>query len=277
MITYNDDIIQEPEINCHSDLDYIWNVRFQDRNNISFNILKEFKLDSENLYITKIPNNIINYNSINNILEVVNLFFYKNRYLKEYTPEYHYSFSKKCFMVNEYLNSDKKFRSHIGAHFQPRLEKVVLHPGSNRYFVLDLFDDDSHEFIFWNTNGIKFNWMGENIIPMDTEHRLFKEYFFGLTPDHGSLIPHFCNRKDGPMREESIDYFKTVQNVIKNLKLYINSNKGVILPFKVHDKENANVICTLKNKKVKTFYKALFIIFSNNSYEDDDVYIKTDI
>lgn len=240
-------------------------------------LLNQYKLPNENLYLTDIPLGDIDIESIRlSTKTYINNFFKFKNYLNPFNYSKHFHFSKACWLTSE-LIKDGKFRSKIGAHYNPRTKKVVIHPGTQRFRILDLFNKTNDEFIlFWNTNEVRFKWMYEtDIIELDNTNQVFKDYFFGLTTDHGSLIPHFCLEQDGPMDEASFEFFNKIQDICKKIKIKTNIEYKILKDFS--DSKDYNCEIIYKNDKKSTYYKSLFIAFSNSSYEDEDVLVKTNI
>ena len=251
-------------------------VRIPSHESIEF--MKKYKWEDENFYLTSIPDNLIPkdfYRDLENQ--------FSNLFLSDLKPEFNWEYFatiKLCWLSSE-LIKNKKFRSHIGAHWNPRLRKVIPHPGSQRYKVLYFFDKTSEsKYLFWNTNGIKFDWMKEeDIIPLDKDDKLLKQYYFGLTLDHGGFIPHPCLDRDGPMDDSSVDYYKTVYNNLKSNKVYIdnkNPNKFLVDTLKKYTstQDKATIQIHFKKQTKKAIYKSLIIFCLACEFEDSDIKVK---
>jgi len=117
----------------------------------------------------------------------------------------------------------------------------------------------------------------EQIIPLDISFNLkiFHDYTLGIVPDHGSIIPHFCLKKDGPMDDSSIKYFNKVQSICKKLKLKSNRSNNIIEYFLSNDDYNCEVV--FKNNDKTTLWKGILLIFGGTSYEDEDIMVKGNI
>ena len=270
-------LVNDSTISLGPDVSYIPFTRF---NSLSkeerINFLKEYKLSDENLYLTDIPLIDIDIQSIRlSTKHIIENFFKFKNYLNPFDYKKHFHFSKACWLTSEFIK-DGKFRSKIGAHYNPRTKKIIIHPGTQRFRILDLFNKTNDEFIlFWNTNEVMYSWMYKtDIVELNINNQIFKDYFFGLTTDHGSLIPHFCLEKDGPMDDSSIKYFNHIQENCKKIKIKTNIEYNILKDF-IDNNYNCEII--YKNDKKRSYYKSLFIAFSNSSYEDEDVLVKTNI
>lgn len=238
-------------------------------------LLKEQKLPNENVYLVNIPHEDIDSYVIRATENHVNNFFTNNSYENNFQYNKHFGFSKGCWLTSEFVK-DGKFRSYIGGHFNPRTKTVIVHPGAQRYRILRLFGENE-PILFWNTNEVKYSWMKDSqIIPLDKDHEIFKKYEFGLVADHGSLIPHFILKKDGPMDDSTIKYFNYVQNICKSIKIKTNIEYNVLKKF-VYNNGNHNSEIIFKNDDKSSLYKGLFLLFSGSSYEDEDVMVKVNI
>ena len=239
------------------------------------NFLQKNKIDSENVYLLEIPHVDICQRDFLHLEKHIQKFFTNKNYLNPFNYNTHFQFAKFCWLSSEFIK-DGKFRSYIGAHYNPRLKQVVIHPGSQRYKVVRLFEKTPSKFLFWNTNGVIYNWMSkEQPIPLDKDNEIFKKYDFGLTPDHGSIIPHFCLQQDGSMDDSSIKYFNKVQSICKKLKLKANLEYNIIKDFISNDNYNCEVV--FKNDDRFTLWKGIALIFGGTSYEDEDIMVKVNI
>ena len=267
--------ISHTRFDAHSIIPNPSKLTDDDMRNSQSNFLQKNKLDSENIYLTEIPHSDISQIDFLDLENHIYNFFNNQNYLGEFNYDVHFQFSKVCWLAADFIK-DGKFRSYIGANYNPRLKKVAIHPGSQRYKVLQLFEKNPSKFLFWNTNGVIYNWMNdEQIIPLDTDNKIFHDYTFGIVPDHGSIIPHFCLKKDGPMDDSSIKYFNKIQSICKKLKLKSNRSNNIIEYFLSNDDYNCEVV--FKNNDKTTLWKGILLIFGGTSYEDEDIMVKGNI
>ena len=257
-------------------------ARCYDKNRIpsheSIEFMKKYKWEDENFYLTSIPDNLIPKDFYRN-LEKSCTDIFSSDLESEFKWDY-FAFIKLCWLSSE-LIKDGKFRSYIGAHWNPRLRKVIPHPGSQRYKALYFFNKVSEsKYLFWNTNGIKFDWMKEeDIIPLDKDDKLLKQYSFGLTLDHGGFAPHPYLDRDGPMRDSIVNYYEKVYNNLKNNKVYIdnkNPNMYLVDTLKKYTttQDNATIQIHLKKQNKKAIFKSLIIFCLACEFEDEDIKVK---
>lgn len=265
----------------NEDIIYVNLQRFGENIPYLVNLLRENKLPNENLYLTHIDYDdifIADWNYLYNSTEK----FFSNNISIEYNIEndWQFYFSKSCWLTSELIKNGK-FRSYVGAHYNPRIKKLIIHPGSARIKILYLFNNKEQPFIFWNTNEVQYDWMKEHeIVKLTPDTDLFNEYDFTIRPDHGSLIPHFTLRRDGPMDSSAGEYHRHIKKVLENLKIKLNINQEKskldnILHRFIDNEYNCEI--TIKNHTKNTIQKAILIMCTGLSYEDDDLKVDSKV
>lgn len=264
---------------------YVNLQRFGENMEYLVKLLRDNRLPKENLYITHIDYDDILLNDMQYLYKTTERFFkidINSTYTRDINHDCQFYFSKSCWLVSELIKNGM-FRSYVTAHYNPRIGQIVIHPGSHRYKILYLFNNKKQPFIFWNTNEVQYDWMMDSeIVDLDINNDLFKKYDFTIRPDHGSLIPHFTLRSDGPMDEKGESYYPHIQKILNNLKIKLtikklNLNKensfgrSIFSKF-ISDDYNCEII--IKNHTKNTIQKALLVMCTGLSYEDDDLEIK---
>jgi hypothetical protein len=104
-----------------------------------------------------------------------------------------------------------------GAHWNPRMKKVIIHPGGQRFFIFNLFPIRDIQYIFWNTNGIQLDFMKDmEEVDVESLYPKYKHSPGGLTFDHGSIIPHPLHEVSYSLNENVEDSFEQLKNEIKD-------------------------------------------------------------
>lgn len=106
-------------------------------------------------------------------------------------------YSKFVWLAQEYIDNGNKFTNPIGSHYNPRMLKNPIHPGGARnkiYKYLHNKDEEIYSFYF-PTYEVKPNFL-KNMKRKDPSKLVKQGYSIGLTPDHGSLIPHVMKGMD---------------------------------------------------------------------------------
>jgi len=142
------------------------------------------------------------------------------------------SYCKLVWLTREYLNSNMKFKNHMGVHYNPDIGMWDIHPGGSRQTVFNLFGSDDIEMIAFNTTGIecKFTRIFE------TKNELYEHFGsnidFVITSDHGSLIPHL-HFDQVELKVNIIDWSKKIvnfwntTNVIGNVPNWVTNNNSM--------------------------------------------------
>ena len=107
--------------------------------------------------------------------------------------------SKLAWLCDEFLDNHKKYDNPLCAHYDPRQQDNIVHPGGMRKVLLKLYCDPSHnvETYYFNTGGFYDpDTMGDLRIVTESEAQElhFNNDNLGirgcLVADHGTLIPH---------------------------------------------------------------------------------------
>jgi hypothetical protein len=102
-------------------------------------------------------------------------------------------FAKLVWLTHDYFRYNG-FQTPICAHYNPRLDCNVIHPGGSRNQILNLFGDDKLEAMYFNTGGVEPPWLADMKKIDIADFMLNRGWAAGAVPDHGSLIPHFVKK-----------------------------------------------------------------------------------
>lgn len=203
-----------------------------------------------------------------------------------------FSWIKCCWLSSEFIKGGLKFRSPLCAHYNPRLNKAIIHPGGQRSKIIDLFCSKEKTPCFWfDTLGITkndgYNELYEDmqLIPNNDIDRFFNElpdFTYNLIPEHGTFIPHIAEGLQNDWDKSVIDWIPTYEKNISSLKYYSNKEitlgNGYFDQFIASENESENVVVTFKKDEediitteelsIRTQLKALFCMMARVSYED---------
>lgn len=260
--------------------DYIHQVRVDGSYLESINFLKKYSLENENFYIGNIPNEYIK-NDYFNLDDIGWKSFIEESFLIPIQSEQDINFDNigkyvffKWVDLTKYWMNDG-FYGIMGAHWNPRLKKVIIHPGGQRFMVCNLFPIRELKYIFWNTNGIYLPFM-KNMIEVDVES-LYSKYNHspgGLTFDHGGIVPHPLHNTHYPYNQNIESPFKKTHKFLKENKLYFNLDIDILKEFRTEDKSKSSFVIEIKNKNknlYKSVTKSLLLYINLIDYEDDDI------
>lgn len=182
-------------------------------------------------------------------------------------------FAKLVWLLREYLDN-QGFTNPVGAHYNPRLDVNVIHPGGSRNQILNLFGPDYVKAYYFNTRGYHPDWLN-NLSKVDLslfeETNKLKNNFslgFNVVPDHGTIIPHVIG--DTELIPKGI---KQAQGLLHhtltgNFSIKFDCNLKCLMPWQDHS-ENHNVEVLAHNDlNVRDIVKIILLCFSNHSYHD---------
>lgn len=242
--------------------------------NTNLYILNSLKSNLENLYLTCIKDESLLIDYLFEYDGMIDSFMSYDNY-EIWNFDWVFQFTKNTWLIGEFIKN-KKFDNPCGSFWNPRIEKIVVHPGGQRIKTLQLFDKvHEHKFFFWNTNEIKFNWLDDgDIIELKDTNSVWKNYNFGLMLDHGSPIPQVVYNDIYNHLEFVENYYKeTLLPIIQKLKIYYKFECKWLAKFKTNTPKDANLLINLKNENKKSIYKAVFISFLDINYDDEDIQI----
>jgi hypothetical protein len=120
-----------------------------------------------------------------------------------------------------------------------------------------------------------FDWMdNDDIIELSLENDFFKKYEFGILLDHGSSIPqvYFIDKFEHLEWIEKY-YYSDILPQINKIKIFYEFECTWLKRFKTKFKETATIEIIVKNEKIESIYKCVFISFLGIDYEDDDIIV----
>lgn len=187
-------------------------------------------------------------------------------------------FSKTVWLTDVLLGKGD-FDYPICAHWNPRLDKSQIHPGSSRMVIYSLFKPDAKvNTYYFKTYGKSFTWLKD-----------FKEVTAGqmycmmendgleiaISADHGTFIPHLTVKggMTGPMGEI---YHDKCRNIILKRKLYTSINLPELKYFHKTSEDECDVSIIFKKDKltIQDRMRISTLVFLNYDYEDSVVKIK---
>jgi len=189
-----------------------------------YDVWTRYKSSEENLYLVDIPKEEFIYTPDDTIIDSIigyltaGIYYTRDQCLRNSGPDWQRDFEtylKLVWLSESYLDGNMKFP--VGGHWNPRLEKNIFHPGAARNVILKLFHCDSIKTVYFNTGGVKFDWLiDQKPITMKELKNLYScSMQFVLTADHGSLIPHV--HFDTERIDSSIlGYHRYIRSLIKN-------------------------------------------------------------
>jgi hypothetical protein len=130
-------------------------------------------------------------------------------------------------LIRDYAR-DNGFRNYLTFHYNPRENKLYLHPGQTRLPLSEILSESpTLKCYFFNTLGFYDSELMQNFQEQDITDDSYQEKYFDFTADHGTLIPTVWEpgynnsyNKYGSQREEELVDFK---------KFFIDQNNKVFI------------------------------------------------
>lgn len=152
-----------------------------------------YKRDSENLYKGIMPASTVEFEGSHSLARHQLLtYFNERRYRYEATQDSNLltkMFPKLCWLADSYFKHGLQYP--VCCHYNPRTQKNVMHPGSTRNHIINLFHaNEDIETLYFNTGGVRFDFMESMKIVNKDDLTEYPNFHINLALDHCSTIPH---------------------------------------------------------------------------------------
>jgi len=189
------------------------------------------------------------------------------------------NFLKFVWLLNEYTTQGG-FKNPLFCHYNPRIDKIVIHPGGVRALVEGLFGGEYVDASFFNTDNYFQEFM-HDMEPWDLEEKFTLGGYDCIgVPDHGSIIPHAgIDMHIIPGHKK--DWYWRIYNRISdgklNIKLKFTDTNKNIDKFRswvgqwITDTASQDVThVTFTNAPTKIdIIRAVYAVFAEIEYQDD--------
>jgi hypothetical protein len=207
------------------------------------------------------------------------MYEYVNRYLikgkvkdLEYT-NIEQGFSKTVWLSNELL-SNGGFDYPICAHWNPRLGKNQIHPGSSRMVIYSLFNSDAKiKSYYFRTYRKWFDWLdgfkeispGQMYVMMESD-----DLEIAISADHGTFIPHLTH-KGGITTPKGEEWHAKCRDIVLSRTIYTNHDIEEHKIFHRAERETADIIFEFKKTElsIQDRMRISVLSFLDLDYEDD--------
>lgn len=252
--------------------------------NTKIDIVTNLWRKSENIHMGLVPKKALLLPEEKDLVKIFENFYKKKLYKYKFKGQQStdvYSvelknFAKLCWLLNEYYTVG--FTSLYSAHYNPRTQKNVIHPGGGRKFIDRFYNKKNHiEMFYFNTMGVQYDFLQDmRVVPYPVLEKM--GYDAQLVADHGSIIPHIFWSFNNPIKLDTttvamskhLDYYKSrAENIC------VASNK--ILPDyfvkHVNKKHYQFYIEFCKDYSDFLFVKAMFLGIVGLKYADDEIIV----
>ena len=236
----------------------------------------KYKRVSEDIYIGSISKqeNLL-FEGLGEVKRQFNQYFKENLYVQPADASTDLSiklFPKMCWLTNSYYNTG--FRHPVCIHYNPRIAKNVMHPGSTRNYIINLFHNlNDINCLYYNTSGVQFEFMKQMTKMTRKDFDNCPNLHFNLVMDHCSMIPHV--NLDGLSVKDNIPVWQEI--VRKRLtdpafKIYINNHIEELSRFTTNNLQEAIVKIWIKDPTNKEdIVRACILAVIGQSYKSNSL------
>ena len=154
----------------------------------------KYKRPAENLYIGELDKTTCNvdFEGSGYVLKMLSTYFNDNLFLEEVNRDSDLSrklIPKLCWLTSSYL--EKGFEYPVCIHYNPRTQRNVMHPGTSRNHIINLFHGDKPiNCLYFNTGGVKFDFLKTMKVVKKSTLLSYPTISVNIILDHCSPIPH---------------------------------------------------------------------------------------
>ena len=211
----------------------------------------KYKRKSEDIYIGSISKyeNLL-FEGFGEIKQQFTRYFKEKLYLQPVDETGNLSiklFPKMCWLTYSYYSTGFKYP--VCIHYNPRLEQNVMHPGSTRNHIINLFHNlNDINCLYYNTNGVQFEFMNQMKKLTREDFDNYPNLNFNLVMDHCSMIPH-VNLDGRAVRDNIPRWQEIVKNQVTNsaFKIYTNNRIEELSQFTTDNITEATVKIQIKD------------------------------
>lgn len=234
----------------------------------------KYKRINENLYIGNINSKHLKFSTATDHISRIEDYFLKKQYLNsDITSDITKRlFPKLCWLTSALFKNG--FIYPICSHYNPRIQQNVIHPGSIRNLVINLFLKDSEVYcLYFNTGGVDFDFIKSlKILTKDDLIEYTDNIEIELVADHGAIIPHI-NLDTTLLRPNVEKWHEFVYRRLTSpsFKIFCNKDIGILKPW-YSSKEDANIEINIHSStetRDDIVCKCAILSVLGKSYESD--------
>jgi hypothetical protein len=176
---------------------------------------------------------------------------------------------KLCWLTETFFTTGFKFP--VCVHYNPRIEQNVMHPGSTRNYIIDLFQTSPFvECLYFNTGGVQFPFMDSMRVFERDELYNYPTRQVSFVADHCSIIPHI--NLDVSSVEDSIPIWHEklkARLTDPNFRIFMNKDIHALAEWQTADIDAKVRIFISDLKNHKDILRAIILSIMNIPYESE--------
>jgi len=234
----------------------------------------KYKRKTENLYIGNIHAKHLALRTSSDVIPRINDYFLQEQFLDENVPN---DITKRllpkiCWLADSFFKIG--FTHPLLVHYNPRIQKNVIHPGSIRSIIIRLFHQTSSiNCMYFNTGGVDFDFMKSLRILTRDELLSYKDSMeIEMVADHGSIIPHInldiWAVKTNIKRWQEFVYRRLTS---PTFSIFCNQDIKILRPWYVARVEDANIEIIINEVNDDNICKAVILSIIGKSYSSSSL------
>ena len=244
----------------------------------------QYKRSTENLYLGSIDKKHLLLKRSNDLLSSIESYITSGQHA---TKDIGDTFGKRlfpkvCWLADSFLKNG--FRYPVSAHYNPRLQTNVIHPGSVRNHIIKLFHQESTvKCLYFNTGGVEFKYIDSLKIFTKEDLSKYKDVMhLELVADHTSIIPHI-NLNPYSVEPNIVKWQEFIHHrlISPTFSITINDNKKINILSSWCVNSNANIEITIGNviqdDLTDVICKAIILAVLGKSCETPELTVKHNI
>ena len=230
----------------------------------------KYKRPAENLYIGEMNKTCdIDFEGSGYVLDMLTKYLDDNLFLEEVARDSNLSkklIPKLCWLTSSYLENG--FEYPVCMHYNPRIQRNVMHPGATRNHIINLFHGNQPiNCLYFNTGGVEFDFLKSMKIIKKSTLLSYPHISVNIILDHCSTIPH-VNLENNSITDNVPLWGQKLKERFgdSSFKIYMNKQIPVLSRWATED-ETVNTRIYIEDLKNKNdVVKAFLLVASGKTY-----------
>jgi hypothetical protein len=230
----------------------------------------KYKRPTENLYIGKIDKTCnIDFEGSGYVLAMLTKYIDDSLFLKEVHRDSDLSIKlipKLCWLTSSYL--EKGLEHPVCIHYNPRIQRNVMHPGATRNHIINLFHGNQPiKCLYFNTGGVEFDFLKTMQIIKKSTLLSYPHISVNIILDHCSTIPH-VNLEDKSIVDNITVWGQHLNERFGNssFKLYMNNQIPFLSRWATEDETVSTRVYIKDLKNKDDLVRAFLLVATGKTY-----------
>jgi hypothetical protein len=233
----------------------------------------KYKRPTENLYIGEIDKTCnIDIEGSGYVLKILDAYLQDSLFLEEVNWDSDLSrklIPKLCWLASSYF--EKGFEYPVCIHYNPRKQSNVMHPGTTRNHIINLFHGkDPIKCLYFNTGGVEFGFMKAMKIIKKSTLLSYPHLCVDIILDHCSTIPHI-NLENKSIADNIPEWGQKLKERFgdPSFKIYMNKQIPILSRWATEDKTVATQIYITDLANKDDVLRAFLLVAIGKTYSSN--------